>query len=252
MGSGAGRNACDLGVERERVFALFRHRGRGAVGRTRPHRGRGRGRTRLPRGPRLRRRRRVRKVRMPCSVSTTRRRFCPRYARPWRRGSEGRGRRGRRSRDGCRDRRPRDRGRDASRHAPRPRDLRSRRTRPSLVLVRRRADAGSRRPQQAYIRGDARVGVIAAASVVAKTARDARMDEMDADFPATGSRITPRLCDARAPRGAPAPRTEPGAPPHLRPRPRAPPRRGAPGGLNHGGHETRCAPRIGREKPPEG
>jgi ribonuclease HII len=40
--------------------------------------------------------------------------------------------------------------------------------------------------QRAYIRGDARVGAIAAASIVAKTARDARMDDLDDVFPFYG------------------------------------------------------------------
>ncbi|GIU80426.1 MAG: ribonuclease HII [Bryobacteraceae bacterium] len=41
-------------------------------------------------------------------------------------------------------------------------------------------------PQQALIRGDARVASIAAASILAKTARDALMTELDARFPGYG------------------------------------------------------------------
>lgn len=41
-------------------------------------------------------------------------------------------------------------------------------------------------PQQALIKGDARVEAIAAASILAKTARDARMRELDAEFPGYG------------------------------------------------------------------
>src|SRR5260221_11873113 len=40
--------------------------------------------------------------------------------------------------------------------------------------------------QRAYIRGDARVACIAAASVVAKTARDRYMEELDTAFPYYG------------------------------------------------------------------
>jgi ribonuclease HII len=58
--------------------------------------------------------------------------------------------------------------------------------RPSLVLFDAVRMPGLDVPQRAYIRGDARVGAIAAASVVAKAARDARMDEMDADYPCYG------------------------------------------------------------------
>jgi ribonuclease HII len=41
-------------------------------------------------------------------------------------------------------------------------------------------------PQQALIKGDARVASIAAASILAKTARDALMTELDARFPGYG------------------------------------------------------------------
>ena len=41
-------------------------------------------------------------------------------------------------------------------------------------------------PQQALIRGDARVACIAAASILAKTARDALMEELDALYPGYG------------------------------------------------------------------
>jgi ribonuclease HII len=41
-------------------------------------------------------------------------------------------------------------------------------------------------PQQALIKGDARVEAIAAASILAKTARDARMRELDAEYPGYG------------------------------------------------------------------
>ncbi|MGC8760624.1 MAG: ribonuclease HII [Bryobacteraceae bacterium] len=41
-------------------------------------------------------------------------------------------------------------------------------------------------PQQALIRGDARVACIAAASILAKTARDALMEELDARYPGYG------------------------------------------------------------------
>jgi len=41
-------------------------------------------------------------------------------------------------------------------------------------------------PQQALIKGDARVASIAAASILAKTARDALMAELDARFPGYG------------------------------------------------------------------
>ncbi len=41
-------------------------------------------------------------------------------------------------------------------------------------------------PQQALIRGDARVEAIAAASILAKTARDAHLQELDSEFPGYG------------------------------------------------------------------
>jgi ribonuclease HII len=40
--------------------------------------------------------------------------------------------------------------------------------------------------QRALVRGDARVGSIAAASIVAKVWRDARMTELDREFPGYG------------------------------------------------------------------
>jgi len=57
---------------------------------------------------------------------------------------------------------------------------------PTLVLFDAVHLPGLDVPQRAYIRGDARVAVIAAASVVAKAARDARMDELDVLFPCYG------------------------------------------------------------------
>jgi ribonuclease HII len=57
---------------------------------------------------------------------------------------------------------------------------------PALVLFDAVALPGLDVPQRAFIRGDARVGAIAAASIVAKTARDARMDELHAVFPVYG------------------------------------------------------------------
>lgn len=41
-------------------------------------------------------------------------------------------------------------------------------------------------PQQALIKGDARVEAIAAASILAKTVRDARMRELEAEYPGYG------------------------------------------------------------------
>jgi len=41
-------------------------------------------------------------------------------------------------------------------------------------------------PQQALIKGDARVAAIAAASILAKVDRDARMEEYDAEYPGYG------------------------------------------------------------------
>jgi ribonuclease HII len=57
---------------------------------------------------------------------------------------------------------------------------------PTLVLFDAVRLPGLGVPQRAYIRGDARVGAIAAASIVAKTARDARMGELDFTFPYYG------------------------------------------------------------------
>jgi ribonuclease HII len=57
---------------------------------------------------------------------------------------------------------------------------------PTLVLFDAVHMPGLDVPQRAYVRGDARVAAIAAASIVAKAARDARMDELDAVFPCYG------------------------------------------------------------------
>jgi len=57
---------------------------------------------------------------------------------------------------------------------------------PSLVLVDAMRVPGLEAAQQAYIHGDGRVAAIAAASIVAKVARDARMDELGKRFPFYG------------------------------------------------------------------
>jgi ribonuclease HII len=57
---------------------------------------------------------------------------------------------------------------------------------PSLVLVDAVRVPGLEIAQRAYIRGDGRVAAIAAASIVAKVARDARMDELERRFPVYG------------------------------------------------------------------
>jgi ribonuclease HII len=57
---------------------------------------------------------------------------------------------------------------------------------PSLVLFDAVRLPGLGAAQRAYIRGDARVAAIAAASIVAKHARDGRMDELDAALPYYG------------------------------------------------------------------
>lgn len=57
---------------------------------------------------------------------------------------------------------------------------------PTLVLFDAVHLPGLAVAQRAYVRGDARVGAIAAASVVAKHARDLRMDELDAAYPCYG------------------------------------------------------------------
>jgi ribonuclease HII len=57
---------------------------------------------------------------------------------------------------------------------------------PSLVLFDAVHMPGLDVPQRAYVRGDSRVAAIAAASVVAKAARDTHMDGLDAVFPCYG------------------------------------------------------------------
>jgi ribonuclease HII len=57
---------------------------------------------------------------------------------------------------------------------------------PSLVLVDAVRVPGLEIAQRAYVHGDGRVAVIAAASIVAKVARDARMDELERRFPVYG------------------------------------------------------------------
>ena len=57
---------------------------------------------------------------------------------------------------------------------------------PTLVLFDAVRLPGLGISQRSFIRGDARVASIAAASIVAKTARDGRMGELDAVFPCYG------------------------------------------------------------------
>jgi ribonuclease HII len=57
---------------------------------------------------------------------------------------------------------------------------------PDLVLFDAVTLPGLPVPQRAYIRGDARVACIAAASIVAKTERDSRMDHLHRDWPVYG------------------------------------------------------------------
>ena len=95
-----------------------------------------------------------------------------------------------------------------------------------VARPRRRGAAcrASTSPQQAFIRGDARVAAIAAASIVAKVERDARMDELGTALSVLRFRITPGIRDARAHLRAPPSRSLAGAPVDVRPRSR-PPRR---------------------------
>jgi ribonuclease HII len=60
------------------------------------------------------------------------------------------------------------------------------RGRPDWLLVDARHIPGTPVPQRALVRGDATVGAIAAASIVAKVWRDARMRELDRAFPGYG------------------------------------------------------------------
>jgi ribonuclease HII len=57
---------------------------------------------------------------------------------------------------------------------------------PDRVLVDARTIPEIGAPQQALVRGDASVGSIAAASIVAKVQRDARMQQLDREFPGYG------------------------------------------------------------------
>lgn len=57
---------------------------------------------------------------------------------------------------------------------------------PECVLVDARTIPGIETPQEKWIRGDARCHAIAAASILAKTARDAWMDEYDRTYPGYG------------------------------------------------------------------
>ncbi|MBI5504072.1 MAG: ribonuclease HII [Deltaproteobacteria bacterium] len=59
-------------------------------------------------------------------------------------------------------------------------------SRPCHVLVDARRIPGLTIEQSAYIKGDARSASIAAASIIAKTARDALMKELDATYPGYG------------------------------------------------------------------
>ena len=66
------------------------------------------------------------------------------------------------------------------------RALRSLPASPEHVLVDGRAIPGVDLPQETWIKGDARCHAIAAASILAKTSRDAWMVDYDADFPGYG------------------------------------------------------------------
>jgi ribonuclease HII len=57
---------------------------------------------------------------------------------------------------------------------------------PERVLVDARTIPGIETPQEKWIRGDARCHAIAAASILAKTARDAWMEEYDLTYPGYG------------------------------------------------------------------
>lgn len=59
--------------------------------------------------------------------------------------------------------------------------------RPELILVDgNRTPQGLPAPASAVVKGDARVAAISAASILAKTARDARMAELDKIYPGYG------------------------------------------------------------------
>jgi ribonuclease HII len=57
---------------------------------------------------------------------------------------------------------------------------------PQRLLVDGRHVPGLELPQERWIRGDARCHAIAAASILAKTARDAMMEDFDAEYPGYG------------------------------------------------------------------
>jgi len=59
-------------------------------------------------------------------------------------------------------------------------------TRPDRLLVDARVVPGLEIPQERWVRGDASCHAIAAASILAKTARDARMEAYDREFPGYG------------------------------------------------------------------
>ena len=60
--------------------------------------------------------------------------------------------------------------------------------RPELILVDgNRTPQGLPAPASAVVKGDARVAAISAASILAKTARDARMAELDKIYPGYGT-----------------------------------------------------------------
>jgi ribonuclease HII len=57
---------------------------------------------------------------------------------------------------------------------------------PDFLLIDGRDQAPARQPQQTFVRGDQRVGSIAAASIVAKVTRDHLMESLDSRFPGYG------------------------------------------------------------------
>ena len=87
---------------------------------------------------------------------------------------------------------------DAARDAPRRR--RRLQIVPSQALDRRRPVSGARPcPARAIVKGDRDVAVIAAASILAKTARDAMLVELDHEYPHVRLRPAQGLRHARAP-----------------------------------------------------
>ena len=92
---------------------------------------------------------------------------------------------------------------------------------PDFILVNARKIPDCAAPQRGLVHGDSLSASIAAASIIAKTTRDAMMVELNAQIPRLRPRRAQRLSHAATPRSPEAARRVADPPPRLRPRARS-------------------------------